>query len=380
MRRLARAFTVRPDELDLLLLKAALSDGDEARGAWQKASRRIASISQLKGSTYRLLPLLYRNLSGQGVDDPELERLKGVYRHSWYANHMLFHEAGVLLSLLEQADIDTMVLKGGALARLYYSAPGTRPMGDVDVLVRRRQVRQAIDVLEQNGWKLDAAGPIEGFLPTHHSCGCSHPRGRNLDLHWSPLWQPTDEQSFWDYAIPLEIGGAQTRALCPEDQLLHLCVHGVSWEMRRPYWAADAILLMRSRQGKLDWLRLLEQARTNELSLALEHGLRFLRDDLDLDIPSTVLEQLSATPRSRSERFAHRMALAPCRGVGPLLNWTRYRRVAVREGSRATLPGFATYQQQVWGLANRRQLLGSLLAKSGQILREGVWLPEGDES
>ena len=103
----------RPDELDLLLLKAALSDGDEARVAWREASRRIGSITQLKEETYRLLPLLYRNLSEQGVDGPGLEQLKGVYRHSWYANHMLFHEAGVVLGSLEQAGVDTMVLKGG---------------------------------------------------------------------------------------------------------------------------------------------------------------------------------------------------------------------------------------------------------------------------
>jgi hypothetical protein len=377
----------RPSELDLLLLRASLSDGVEARTAWQEVILRIGSVPQLNGDSYRLLPLLYRNLSDQGVDDPALDQLKGVYRHSWYANHVLFHEAGAVLGSLEQAGIDTMVLKGAALSRLYYDGPGSRPMEDVDVLVRRCQVRQAIDVLERTGWRLSVAAPIDSLLRTRHSAEWRHPRGQRLDLHWSPLWQPTDEQPFWERAIPLEIGGTQTRALCPEDQLLHLCVHGVNWNMRTPYWAADAVMLMRSREGNLEWRRLVDQARANELSLSLEHGLRFLADKFEVDIPNAVFQLLSAIPRSRSERFAVRIQLGhPSGGVftsraerfvyavaNLVRNWLRYRRLAVREARRTSFSGFATYQQQLWGVANRRQLLGAVLAKGAQILRNRVW-------
>ena len=185
------------------------------------------------------------------------------------------------------------------------------------------------------------------------------------------------QQPFWDHAIALEIGGTQTRALCPEDQLFHLCVHGVSWEMRTPYWAADAVMLMRSRQGNFDWQRLVEQARANELSLALEHGLRFLGENFELDIPSATLEQLSTTPRSPVERFAHRLATAPpYPGDYTLRSWTRYRRQAALEDRRATLAGFAAYQRQFWGLTNRRQLPGFLVTRGSQIRRDGLWRPK----
>ena len=377
MKGRARRYPVGPDELDLLLLRAALSEGDDAPRAWEEVRQRIGSITRLGGRTYRLLPLLYRNLSEQGVKDPELKRLKGVYRHSWYANQMLVHEAGTLLASLEQATIDTLVLKGGAVSQLYYDAPGTRPMEDIDVLVRGHQVRPAIEVLRRTGWKLNTATPIEDILRTLHSGEWLHPRGQKLDLHWSPLWQPTDEQPFWDHAIPLEIGGTRTRALCPEDQLFHLCVHGVSWEMRTPYWAADAVMLMRSRRGNFDWQRLVEQARANELSLALEHGLRFLAENFELDIPRAMLERLSTTPRSPLERFAHRLALAPSYpGVYTLRGWTRYRRQTALEDRRTKLAGFATYQRQFWGLASRRQLPGFLFTRGSQILRDGRRRPK----
>jgi Uncharacterised nucleotidyltransferase len=360
-----------PGELELLLLRAALSEGDEAHSSWHEASRRIGSIRRLGGESYRLLPLLYRNLAEQGVGGPGLAQLKGVYRHSWYANHLHFRRAGEVLGSLERASVDTLVLKGGALSRLYYDAPGTRPMEDVDVLVRRRQVHRAIEVLEREGWTpVDGAAPTESVLRTRHSAPWSHPRGGELDLHWSPLWQPTHEDPFWDHAIPLEIGGTRTRALCPEDQLFHLCVHGASWSMRKPYWLADAVMLLRSRSGELDWRRLVQQARANELSLALEHGLRFLRDGFECEVPTEVLAQLGAIPRSFPERLEHRLARArPYPGVYTLRSWTRYRRLAAREGKRASLGDFANYQRQFWGLANRRELAGFLLTRARQTVR-----------
>jgi hypothetical protein len=375
----AAAGQAAPDELKLLLLRAALSEGEQAHSAWRAAGRELEAISELDGESYRLLPLLYRNLVNQGVEDPRLEQLKGVYRHSWYANHLLFHEAGVLLGSLKDAGIDTLVLKGGALTCLYYDAPGTRPMEDVDVLVRERQVRQAIEVLGRNGWKLNAAAPLEGILRTRHSVEYQHSRGQKLDLHWSPLWQPTREEQFWDDAIPLEIGGVRTLALCPEDQLLNICVHGVGWNMHSPYWAADAAMLIRSRQDSFDWAKLVERARVNELSASLEHGLRFLREQLELtEIPSYVIDELAAIPRATAERRAYRIGLGPPRHGGEYLRmWDRYRRQAALEGRRPTVPDFLTYVRENWGLANRRQLIGRLFRKGGQIARHGVSHPTG---
>src|SRR5205085_623599 len=246
--------------------------------------------------------------------------------------------------------------------------PGTRPMEDVDVLVRERHALRAVEVLEEGGWQLNSAAPrpidapIESILRTRHSAEFAHPRGQKVDLHWSPFWEPVDEEPFWDDAIPLEIGGARTRALCPEDQLLNLCVHGVSWSMGTPYWAADAVMLVRSRHGRIDWQKLVERARRHELSVATEHGLRFLRDELGLGVPGEAIESLAAAPVSGAERRAFRNAYrSPHHGGDYLLRWSRYRRQASLEGRRPTPWGFATYIQHTWGLANRRQLAARLL-------------------
>ena len=60
------------------LLKAALLQGEEAIKAWHKWKSRV-DVDQLDPGSLRLLPLLYRNLRTHGVEDPLMNRFKGIY-------------------------------------------------------------------------------------------------------------------------------------------------------------------------------------------------------------------------------------------------------------------------------------------------------------
>ena len=89
--------------------------------------------------SFRLLPLLYINLQKQGVDDPVMGKLKGIYRQAWSKNQTLFHEMAGVIAHLQDAGIKTMLLKGASLSLLYYKNNGARPMADIDVLVPLKQ-------------------------------------------------------------------------------------------------------------------------------------------------------------------------------------------------------------------------------------------------
>jgi hypothetical protein len=67
-----------------LLLRAALWSGERAIAAWLEWASRVDVVNDLvdEGS-FRLLPLVYRNLDRVGLAGPSMSRLKGVYRHSW---------------------------------------------------------------------------------------------------------------------------------------------------------------------------------------------------------------------------------------------------------------------------------------------------------
>src|SRR5215470_12661875 len=126
-----------------LLLKAALLEGEAAVEAWE-SWRANTDIHRLDQGSYRMLPLLYRNLQKHEIKDPVMEKLKGVYRHTWYKNQILFSRMAAILRSFQEAGIDVMVLKGTALVLLHYKDYGLRPMNDFDVLVRLKQSSEAI--------------------------------------------------------------------------------------------------------------------------------------------------------------------------------------------------------------------------------------------
>jgi hypothetical protein len=79
----------RPTADQELLLEAATGASEAARAAWRGWQERN-ELDDVDFGAQRLLPLVYRHLVELGVDDPDLGRLKGLYRHSWYRNQIAF--------------------------------------------------------------------------------------------------------------------------------------------------------------------------------------------------------------------------------------------------------------------------------------------------
>jgi len=214
-----------------LLLRAALLQGKNSIEAWEKW-KSSTDINQLDLGSHRLLPQLYRNLHVQGVKDRLLEKFKGIYRRTWCDNQLLFHEVSALLRSLGDAGIETIVLKGAALALLHYRDCGLRPMNDFDVMVHVEQRSAAIDLLRKLGWTpipRSPEGVTETYLSVVNSHGFTHIAGRECDLHWHlfpECCQVDADNDFWEQAVPFEIHDVLSRSLAPTDQLLHVCVHG----------------------------------------------------------------------------------------------------------------------------------------------------------
>src|SRR5262249_34711473 len=112
-----RAPAYLPTETQELLLRAALEDPDAARAAWAVWRERV-DLAAVAVAPARILPPAYRNLLRLGIDDPEIGRLKGAYRHNWAHNQLLLRDTAAFLSSLHAADVRTLVLKGIALATL----------------------------------------------------------------------------------------------------------------------------------------------------------------------------------------------------------------------------------------------------------------------
>ena len=135
-------FATREQEL---VLQAALMQGKDVINAWQKWENAINLEGHPDDGTYRLFPLLYKNLAFHEIEHPFMHRLRGIYRQEWYKNQRLFYDMSKVLRCLTDAGVRTMVLKGAALAILHYKNKGVRPMADMDVLVHPSQVSLTVD-------------------------------------------------------------------------------------------------------------------------------------------------------------------------------------------------------------------------------------------
>lgn len=347
-----------------LLLRAALLQGRDTIQAWQKWRSNV-DIDQLDPGSYRLLPLLYRNLRAQGIEDPLMGRLKGIYRRTWCENRLFLYDMSRLLRRFQDAGIETMVLKGAALTMLFYEDYGLRPMDDFDVLVHRQDAETAVALLLKLGCK-ELSKPVRWnqagtFVQPHvlvaNSCGFKNPAGRAIDLHWHVLYDccyAHADDDFWDGAVSVELDDVSTRALNPSDQLLHVCVHGARWNPVPPIrWLADAMLILKASECTIDWNRLLAQAEKRRFTLPLRETLTYLRDGFAAPIPDAVLSDARRIPVSAMERIEYKYKSRDYTqrllSYLPLL-WFYYLRSTDAIRSWRKLVGFVEYLQYVHGL------------------------------
>lgn len=346
-----------PTAAQCLLLRAALLDAPAGRQAWEQW-RRETDVERLDDGSQRLLPQLYCNARSYAAGEPLLDRLKGVYRHTWSANELLLRDAGRLLRTLNLAGIGIVVLDGTALLARYYPDRGARAAESLGLMVAPGDVPRAAAALEQEGWRAaDPAGPPRPgpYAGQARLLGGHCP----VDLLWDPFPEgctPGIRDAFWAASESGEVAELACRVLAPTDDLLRICVRASRWEpipsFRR---LADASMLLRSAGAAVDWDRLADHARTTRVVLPVLAALSLLREVLDAPIPDRVLERLERVRVTAADRAEQRLGEAPHTRLGRMPDlWLRYRRLAVAQGEHPQ--GWMRYLQGAWAVRRPWQL------------------------
>lgn len=351
MRLADRSYRPTPDQE--ILLRASLLKGEPSLQAWM-AWAAEADLDRVDPGSYRLLPLLYRNLQEQGVRHPLMTKLRGIYRMTWYKNGILFRALEALLKCFEEAGIPTMILKGAALIPLHYKAFGLRPMEDFDVLVPEDRRADAMRVARDAGYSEDDVDPARLFSYSH-AVSMKNAGGMKLDLHWRVFpaaYSWSSDLDFWEGAVPMNLPGVSTTAMNPADLLLHVCVHAAMWNPVPPVrWAADAAMIIRTSPGRLDWDRLLDMARRKRLIVPLKETLLLLQKILGIDVPGPFLKSLHAVLPSQGEIIHHRQQAEFSTLLGRFPSKVSAY-LHIMEGAKATeiLAGLPRYFQMIWGM------------------------------
>ena len=298
--------TAWPNAGQALVLQAIFGPDRDALAAFGTWRDGVDLEGDIDGGVFRLLPLLYLRLAAMGVDDPLMRRLKGVYRRAWSDTHALFHATAPALEALHAAGIETLLLKGAPMVLLHYRQHGARPMADLDIAVRHRDLDAALHALAAAGWI--PHGPIsEAERRFRHARTFRGPAGQEMDLHWHMLFESGSDAAdapFWANRVPLVFQGIPTTALAPSLELVHILAHGLRPNRESPIrWVADALTLLRAPDATIDWAQVTGAAAELGLSRRIAAGLRYLRDLHGQGVPEAALRGLDSAPLGLAERL-----------------------------------------------------------------------------
>ena len=259
-----------PNDIQHLVLKAALCEYDEAIENWKLLKQKLL-LDQLDldkitgtilshlydkldvGST-RLLPMVYKNL--KMLDDPILQSIKSLYNYTWAKNHYFYSCAKEIEKICITNNTNLTLLKGLAIAFHYCDDPAIRVMDDVDVLIDKKKANKVISTLKQK-YTLRSNYKLRFFLGTDHSATFKLEK-TELDVHWrlttkffNKLKVNANDKNI------LRENKDKINVLNPTYAFFHSIIHGVSCnQVPTIRWISDCNII--ASQNQINWEKVLD--------------------------------------------------------------------------------------------------------------------------
>jgi len=205
--------------------------------------------------------------------------------------------------------IEMLLLKGSALAYTHYPAPHLRPRGDIDMLIRRRDLDRAAHVLTRMGYERSLETDAEIWTGQRHYARTSAAGPVLVDLHWRAA-NPRlcagalafDE--VWPRSVAVPALGAHARTLSPADSLVLACLHRVAHHQDRIQllWLWD-IHLLASRMSAAEFASFASGAAGAKLGVVCARGLALARECFGTAVPDELLAELAAAKGEPAAAF-----------------------------------------------------------------------------
>lgn len=139
------------------------------------------------------------------------------------------HDLSHAFRVLRSVNIEPILLKGWSVGRLYKD-PATRPLGDIDLLVRDEQSSKAEKSLHQH---------------------------RAIHIDWHRLSDLRAEfakpDEIFERSELVSLLDTEIRVLCPEDNLHFVAIHMLRHGGWSPMWLRDLSVMLTCRRTHFDW-------------------------------------------------------------------------------------------------------------------------------
>lgn len=218
--------------------------------------------------------------------------------------------------MLEDQGIPVLGFKGPALAMAVYGDLARRQYSDLDLVVRKEHLLQAVNAMRHGGFRLEPIVcrpriiPCRGIPDNPRHLGAAREitfRAPDntyfIDVHWelahgrSRLFSP-EPANLWERTenVALPLGSVST--FRREDLFLALCFHGTKHSWFRLKWLLDVAEMLR-RPEPLDWSRIEEMTTIRpRAGLPASVALLLARDLLGAPMPARSERALRVTKRT----------------------------------------------------------------------------------
>jgi hypothetical protein len=259
---------------DLLILECARTELTAAGMARVEAllSEELDWDYILEASIrHGVAPLLHRALDGLRSSGARAEvpvefaaELRRLYERNGIRNQRLYGVLRDILGSFGRVGVEALGLKDLQLVPEVYRDPALRPIGDIDLLVRREDYESAASCLGDLGF---SPLPSADTPFARRYAFAQHFRRDTddvwVDLQWNILeleWDLYGEGSFtyearqmWDHAELISFAGCELLVPNPEQMLFHLCLHLEGHRYAELILFTDVAELLRTYESEFEW-------------------------------------------------------------------------------------------------------------------------------
>ncbi len=248
--------------LQTVLLELCFSDKADKPAFRQPRFKKLdqALIDDvLSAEQLRVLPLLYRSVPMEVMSTASINKVVGMYKHTFCRNHLMLHRLGQVQAVFDRAGFAPMIgLKGLPSIAYVNEGLGARPMTDVDVLIPNLHLRpvQALTILNSLGYQIKSSD--------FRSVTMLSPENLEIDTHWYVHdWALGQDlvDIIVKHAVPQTFASQTFLVPCVEHHLAHIIAHGVltktlTYDAR---WVFDTVAVLK-RTERMDIDRFAECA------------------------------------------------------------------------------------------------------------------------
>jgi hypothetical protein len=291
-----------------LLLECAKPQTDRQRLAERlRAPLQWASLIAF-AEDHSILGLTAARLANYDENAVSLENRESL--RAWRRAYTLFTmnltaEMFRLFDGFAASGVQALVIKGPVLSARCYGDPGLRQYGDLDLIVRDKDIQRSTELMISLGYEPSVpliairAKKIPGeYVFRQSSTKLLVEFHTELTFRYHP--RPLPLENLFQRQTRVNIDSHKVPALSPEDELLLICIHGAKHFWEQLSYIADVAAFV-SRQ-ELEWGRVMAAAAEVGGERMLYVGLRLAADLLGAPLPESIGAAV------RSDRAVGRLA------------------------------------------------------------------------